>query len=505
MVFAFRLSSLWENPYQVGRVWQSFNRALELERVGGVPWATEISTMSGGYVEAPFLQEFPLSQYLVLLLRHYTILPIAEAGQLVTVVIAVSSLIVWWVYCAYLPVSIPTRLVLAGLVVCIPGFLRYGPTAVPDAPVFLLNITGACLLFAGRRQDSNRMLIGGAILVGLSVLAKTTAAIPAIVVGIALTQEKRWEPAGALSVALLPGVVWAILAQVQNRLAAPVNEMARVSSLWQYWWNPQLYVNPWWFRNLAYMLYDSLGIFGLGAMLVAVVVAVRRKWTFEWLVVAGAATVFVLIFNYHSASHGYYHLVWLPLALVGTVEIAIKAGVSVKGVWSSSTALVVIVGLLAPLGVGERAFGLLERAAGYQSIVSSLWNAAPGVADRRLNSAMTALAKTTEEDTLVAYMGDSGAIAFTEMGRRGWVVPGPISAEAERKRRVPESVLRQAEWRQVGPSWFRDRTSRGMTVVLIEQDSTWDIRSLQRWAEEAGFRNRDIIAGHIVLRAGTVP
>ena len=90
--------------------------------------------MSGGTVPAPFLQEFPFPQYAIWLLNKFTSLSVSQAGQMVAESVALLSAVVWPLYAWRLPVALGTRLLIGGLIFFLPGFLRYGATAVPDGP-----------------------------------------------------------------------------------------------------------------------------------------------------------------------------------------------------------------------------------------------------------------------------------------------------------------------------------------------------------------------------------
>ena len=296
-LFAMRAIDLWRNPFQVGRVWQSFDIAQELERVHGVPWATEMSTMSGGRVPAPFVQEFPFAQYAAWGLKRFTSLSLSEAGQAVALTIAVAGAAVWLRYAWLLPVSFPTRLLIGGAIFFLPGFLRYGATAVPDALVFLFNLAGAALIATGRRRQSDGAVTLGAILVGLAVLAKGTAGVGAAVVGIVLLGERRWCAVAGLCGSAIPGVAWAGLARPINLAALPVNFFARIGVIRDYWWNPRLYAEPWWARNVGFTLYDVLGPLGLTACIWIAWTARRQIRLFETLLMVGPAAATILAFQ----------------------------------------------------------------------------------------------------------------------------------------------------------------------------------------------------------------
>jgi hypothetical protein len=276
--------------------------------------------MSGGNQKARFIQEFPFAQYGALFLSHSTGMSIRNSGQFVATLIALLSILVIAIYCNSLPEPWPLRLILASIIIFIPGFLRYAPTAVPDSTVFLLNVAGAATIFLGRRRASERLIALGAALVGFTVLAKVTALIPALAVAAALVYEKRRVAVLALALATLPGLAWTVLCVKINPAAAPVNEWARQVSVVSFW-NPSLYLDPWWFRNMLFLHYDTLGLVGLSAIALVVTTALRNRQIFELTIFLLPMTMMALVFNYHSASHGYYHLVWLPLSLIAGLNV----------------------------------------------------------------------------------------------------------------------------------------------------------------------------------------
>jgi len=490
VLFTMREIDLWRNPYQVGRVWQSFDIARELERVHGAPWATELSTMSGGTVPAPFLQEFPLAQYAAWLLKKSSALSISEAGQAIAGMIALTSVAVWLRYAWLLPVALPVRLLIGGLIFFVPGFLRYGATAVPDALVFLINLTGGCFIVLGRHRRRDGLVTFGAILVGLAVLAKGTALIPAAVIGIALLWEKRWRSVVGLLGAVVPGLAWAGLAHSINKTAVAVNESARVSMLREWWWNPRLYLQPWWVRNLGFTLYDVLGLFGLLACVWIGLTALRRaKASFESVMMFGPAVAMILAFNYHSASHAYYSLVWLPFTMIGAVELALKALPSDNR--PLSRALIAgSVMCLAIFSISERHIGLVERmVAGNPGAVQPLFHLRPPAPaiDAREILGRSALLGLRNRASFVAYLGNWSSLG--ELGMRGWVVEAPPVDQSlsEKHQHVPASVLREEEWRQLSANWFSERLNRGMDAVLIERGGTLDTPEVLQWAKTAGL------------------
>jgi hypothetical protein len=486
VVFLARSADLWRHPYQVGRVWQSFDIARELERVHGIPWATELSPMSGGSSPAPFVQEFPLAQYGALLLRSATGMSIPEAGQAIALLIALASAAVWLLHTWLLPIGLPQRIAGGALLFFVPGFLRYGATAVPDALVFLINLSGASLVFIGRRQHRRGLVMIGAALIGAAVLVKATALLPAAVIALGLLAEKRWRPAIALVGAALPGLAWAAMARSINEASLPVNVFARIGNLREYWWNPKLYVDPWWYRTLAFTLYDVLGLLGLVCVWMVAAGRLRVDVRFETAALFGTAAATILAFPYHSASHGYYSLTWLPFSLLGTIELAAKSllanGRRLSAAWMAGFAIALI------LGVIERQIGLVERAVARRpDAVVPLVHFHPVEPDSRELLARSALLDVTKRASRIAYLGSSGA-TFLQSGIRGWIVEIPDSdARLAPRRHLPESVLQEEEWRKLSADWFRDRVARGLDAALIERGGQLDRPDVLRWGRTAGL------------------
>ncbi len=476
-IFLLRVADLWRQPYQVGRVWQSFDIARELERVRGVPWATELSPMSG----APFVQEFPLSQYGVWLLRAATGLSIPEAGQALALFTALASAVVWLRYTWRLPVALPQRIVGGALLFFVPGFLRYGATAVPDALVFLVNLGGASLVFTGRREHRAGLVTIGAVLIGAAVLAKTTALLPAAVIAVGLFAEKRRRAAIALVGATVPGVVWAAMARSINEASLPVNVFARVGVLREYWWNPHLYFDPWWYRTLAFTLYDVLGMVGIVGIWMLATGRRHRDVRFEMVVLFAPAVATVLAFPYHSATHGYYALTWLPFSLVAGIELAANERRASAAAMAGFATLLV-------LGVAERQMGFVERVVARRpEAVAPVIHFHPAEPEGRDLLARSALLDVTKRASRIAYLGSSGT-TFLQSGIRGWVVEAPdVDARLAPRRHLPESVVREEEWRKLSADWFRDRVARGLDAALIERGGPLDRPDVLGWARSAGL------------------
>jgi hypothetical protein len=490
-VFLLRAGDLWRSPYQVGRVWQSFDIARELERVHGVPWATELSPMSG----APFVQEFPLAQYAAVLLRLATGMSIPGAGQAVALFIAFAGAAVWLLYTWSLPIARAPRIAAGALLFFVPGFLRYGATAAPDALVFLVNLGGASLIFMGRRTQRSGVVTAGAVLIGAAVLVKATALPAAGVIALALLAERRWRAAIALMLASLPGLVWAAMARSVNEASLPVNVFARIGILREYWWNPHLYADPWWYRTLAFTLYDVLGALGLACVCIAASGRRGGNVRFEFAALFGPAVATILAFPYHSATHGYYSLTWLAFTLIGSMEVAAKT-LRVSAAWTVAFAIG-----LGGLGLVERQAGLVERIiARNPDAVVRLIDFKRDNPDSRELLARSALLEVTKRASRIAYLGSSGA-PFLQSGIRGWVVEAPDpDARLAPHRHLPESVAREDEWRKLSAGWFRDRVARGLDAALIERGGPLDRADVLLWGRAAGLEDAaDPPAGYILL------
>jgi len=502
-LFALRVGDLWRNPYQLGREWQTFDIARELERVHGVPWATELSTMSGGTRPAPFLQEFPLAQYAVWFLKASTPMSQAEAGQAIATAIAALSAVAWGVYAYSLPLSAELRLLIGSLLFFVPGFLRYGATAVPDATVFLINLCGGCLLVVGKRWAEHKLIVAGALLVGLGVLAKTTAAPAAAVAALTLLLVQQWWAAVALAGAMLPGLAWAALSRVINSRAVDVNQFARSGLLLEYWWNPRLYLDPWWARSVAFTLYDVLGAFGL-LTCVWLWLTAKDKRSLQSLLMIVPAAATILVFNYHSASHRYYTLIWLPFTLTGAVELATDRLRAVERRRSYGVILVAAA-CLAVLGVAERQSGLVERFVARQPEAAQPFfhGGAPPQPTRSEETSRLALTELKGNGaSFVAYLGNAWQ-PFLDLDMRGWVVETASTGPPElRRSHLTESLIRVEERLQLSEHWFRERLDRGMDAVLIERGGPFDTDDVLDWARGAGLRDaKEQPPGHILLLA----
>ena len=506
VLFTMRGLDLWKDPYQSGRVWQSFDIAHELERVHGVPWETEISTMSGGTKPAPFLQEFPLAQYAICLLNISSRLTIAQAGQLISTLIAVLCVLVWFRYAWSLSLSSVDRILVGSFIFFVPGFLRDGLTAVPDASVFLINLTGAYLIVSGRRGRRDGFVTLGAILLGFAVLIKGPTLLPAAVIGFALLREGRWRSAACLCAASIPGLAWAALAHSVNKAALPVNEMARFGALREWWWNPGLYDQLWWYRNLSFTIYDTLGLFGIVAWVWIVFSVPRRALaSFEFVLMVGPAIAMFAAFNFHSATHPYYSLEWLPFTMVGAVELAMKIPERENSRFYHAFITSSMI-CLAIFTVAERQMGLVERKiARNADAVQPLFHRSTHApqTDPRDELERAALRGLKNRVSFVAYIGSPGAeIAFSELGMRGWVVVMPaVDPDLNPKmRHIPASVLREAEWRRISVNWFREHLNRGMGAVLIETAGTPNTPEIVQWAETAGLHDvPEDTPGYILL------
>jgi hypothetical protein len=308
----------------------------------------------------------------------------------------------------------------------------------------------------------------------------------------------------ALFAASLPGLAWAALGHSINKAAVPVNYFARIGMLREYWWNPHLYLDPWWARTVAFTVYDVFGMFGLLACVwIWVTTRNRAKGSFESILMVLPAAVTIVVFNYHSASHGYYSLIWLPFTMIGAVELALKP-LSSDTRRRSHPRMTAAVICMAIFSVAERHIGLVERVlarepTAVRPLVKFPATAAP--IEPRGTLSWSALAGLRNRASLVAYLGNSWS-PLLELGMRGWVVEAPSADRgADGKRRhVPESVVRAEEWRQLSADWFRQRLARGMEAVLVERGGPLDTEEVLDWARTAGLRDAPRHpAGYILL------
>lgn len=494
VLVTFRVVILWEQPYQSGRVWQSFDLIGELERTHGVPWDTEFSGMAGGNEKARFLQEFPLMQYLAVGLRRCTNLTLAQSGQAIASLEGLTSVMIIALFAWSLPTTTPIRLTFAAAIFFIPGFLRYAIVAVPDATVFVFDAAGVALLLVGRRRRSDLLLCVGALLIGLAVLIKSTAFLPTLAVAAALFLEKRKTALLVLGIATIPGIAWALLAARINPDARPVNQFARLAALPEYWWNPRLYADPWWYRNLVFLHYDTLGLLGMTAIGVAVWIAFRRRLMFELILLSIPPIILLLVFNFHSASHGYYHLIWLPFSILVAMEVFAQ---QVKA--ERTAAVVAVVIGLALLGVAERAHGSVERLTGHAEANHPLFPARTLSNDARIEREFRALNQEfNQEHAYLAYFGDKTS-SFLDSGLRGWIIASPNLASAK-SQRLLESVVAQQEWRRVNKDWLQDRVRRGMRLIVVERSSKWNTPQFLDMVAGCGFEKSAVTDDKIIFQ-----
>jgi hypothetical protein len=274
--------------------------------------------------------------------------------------------------------------------------------------------------------------------------------------------------------------------------------MARVFYHRDFWWNPSLYLSPWWFRNLGFLIFDSFGFLWLTFIPILVVFGVRKRLWFELMVFLGPLAVCLMAFNYHSASHGYYHLCWLPFFLVGGVHIAVEASSDFRHARFFTFAAIAIA-VLSPLAVLERNYGAVERLTNKSDALNPFLSLQPRNTSLREVSALAALTKAATDNGPVAYFGNFGLYPFLDLNLRGWLVEGPSTSAEEGRMRIPRSVMGEFEWRKVNAEWFRARLRRGLSVVVVDVNSTWDLDKLTGWCSDAGFVPTETVADHILL------
>jgi hypothetical protein len=318
-------------------------------------------------------------------------------------------------------------------------------------------------------------------------------------VGLALLIDRNRRALVALAAAALPGLAWAALGHTVNEAATPVNYFARLATIREYWWNPHLYLDPWWARSIVFTVYDALGLFGVAACIWTIVSA--RKRSFELALMLLPAAMTILVFNYHSASHRYYTLIWLPFVLVAGVELALDRLRRLDGVL-----LISAVVALAIAGLAERDAGAVERYIARQPEAAvpffHPWSTAtfPRRDDALSRAALTNL--KAEGVTFVGYLGNQW-LPLLDLHLRGWAVdaPSPDPRENQRRSRVPVSVVRAEERFRLSADWFRDRLARGMDALLIERGGPFDNPEVLGWARTAGLQPAGVQPpGHMLLR-----
>ena len=186
----------------------------------------------------------------------------------------------------------------------------------------------------------------------------------------------------------------------------------------------------------------------------------------------------------------HYFPIWLPFAMIGAFELALKALPS-DGRPLSRAAVIVGVMCLATLSVGGRDIGLVERVAGNPAAVRPLIHLGTPTMEARAIRARSALLVLKDKTSFVVYLGSSGWNVFTESGMRGWVVKAPEDRQFYETHipHIPASVLRQLEWRQLSAAWLRQRVNRGMDAVLVQRGGPWDTLDLLQWAGTARLRD----------------
>jgi len=498
ILFIARAAELLRDPYDVARVWQSFDIANELIRVHYIAWHTELSIMSGGTVPAPFLQEFPAVQYAACLIHQLARLPIPESAQLTYTFVALASAAVWVKYSLSLPTDMQVRLFTSGIIFFIPGFLRFGGMAVPDSVVFLINLIGGTLIIRGRRENKSGQIILGAALIGGAVLLKTPAFVPAALVGFALLLEKRWRATLAMLGGAIPGVLWAAIASVVNRSAVSVNEFARLGATRDWWWNPHLYQQLWWYRNITFTLYDTLGLFGV-AFLIWIALSSRRRKNaqFEYILLLGPVVATFIVFNYHSATHPYYALIWLPFTMLGSVELALKTTRPAFNLRPAWPALLGVLACLAALNLVERQLAVLERVVGKPTNGPRIFSShAKHEETSQTRLAHAALLSIKDKAQFIAYLGDDRD-SFLDVGARGWFVLAPAPTVDSKLHVTPSvihvtpTVIKEEEWRRIDVKWFDERINRGLGAVLIELNGSLDNPEILKSAKAAGLREEE--------------
>jgi hypothetical protein len=198
-------------------------------------------------------------------------------------------------------------------------------------------------------------------------------------------------------------------------------------------------------------------------------------------------------FNFHSATHGYYSLVWLPFTMIGAVEMALKIPKRENPRISHALFTGAII-CLAILTIAERQIGLVERRVARNADAAEplfhRWTETPETNPRDVLE-RAALLGVKNRASFVAYIGSppGAEIAFTELGMRGWVVgiPEVDPSLTPQRSHIPASVAREDEWRRVSENWFRERANRGMDAVLIEVAGTPNTPEIVQRAEAGGL------------------
>jgi len=309
--------------------------------------------------------------------------------------------------------------------------------------------------------------------------------------------DRNWRAITTLATTTLPGLAWAAVGHSVNKAAVPVNYFARLANIREYWWNPRLYIDPWWPRSVLFSVYDALGLFGLFACAWAALTGMRKR-PFEAALLVLPAAITIVVFNYHSASHHYYTLIWLPFVIVAVAEVSLHRMRTLD-----RGRVMVPVLVLAVAGIAERQAGLVERYVARQpDAAAPLFHArfeAPSAGDAVSRAALADL--KGQRVSFVGYLGNSW-MPLLDLDMRGWVVEAPTNdQDDQRHSRVPITVIRAEERFRLSADWFRDRLARGMGALLIERGGPFDKPEVIEWAREAGLRPASVQPpGHILLR-----
>ena len=361
-----------------------------------------VSYSGPGYT--PFLVEFPGYNYLVAIL--YLIFGIHEViGRYVSLVGWFLSLIL--VYKIALKISSKTTANIAALFYSIsPLSVLISRSFQPDQWMLTFSLAGIYSILLWQRKKMFYFYLS-AVFVSVSILAKIPAVIFTLIPISYLVLKSKKDSFKIrnylyLTISLLPGTFWFIYTYFRNISGLPTSGIFSLSN----WFGFEVFLNPKYYLNIFGFEYN-LVLLPIGIILFVIGVFQKlkpnQKFLYFWL---GGIILYFLIFNKHNMTHEYYHLPFLPIAVLfigfagEKVWTAIYINVVLRGILIS--VLIFTIFLLMIFPTYQRAYKPIDRFS-------------------YVTSAADKIRSVTKPSDLIIGSMDSGPSLVYYSNRNGWL------------------------------------------------------------------------------------
>ena len=268
-----------------------------------------------GQEKVPFSVEFPIFNYVVS--RLYLL----SGGVRETIGRLLS--IVGWLISSVLLFLLISKIANPFVSLSAIFFYSFSPLSVlisrsfqPDQWMLTFSVASIYLLLLSKSKSGrkNLLFLFSAIFASMSILMKLPSVLFTVIPALFILYKgpkKRLESLIFLSIALFPSLMWYFYASKSSE-ASGLAESFTIAN----WFGLEVFLNPKYWSNLfGFEMNLVLLPVGMVLFLLGIMTKLKnnQRFLYSWL---ASVILYFLIFNKHSMTHEYYHLPFLPVAVI---------------------------------------------------------------------------------------------------------------------------------------------------------------------------------------------